>query len=58
MSLQLRDFCDKFIFLLTHTLELLLHDGVLVDNRMLRLKLIIIALIVLFFFLVNFDTCQ
>lgn len=44
--------------MLPHSLELLLHDGVLVDDGMLRLELVVVSLIVFFFFLVQLDSSQ
>lgn len=56
MGLKLRNLCDKFVLLLPHTLQLLLHDCVLVDYGMLRLEFIVVTLVVLLLFLVDLDT--
>jgi hypothetical protein len=53
MGFKLANLCNKFILLLPHSLELFLHDGILVNNGMLRLELIVVALIILLILLVD-----
>ena len=44
---ELSDLTDQLILLLPHSFELFLHDGVLVDNGVLRLEFVVVALLVL-----------
>jgi hypothetical protein len=58
VGFQLGDLSDEFVLLLAHALQLLLHDGVLIDDRVLRLELVVVALVVLLLLLVELDASQ
>ena len=51
---ELCELGDEFVLLFTHPFEFFLHDGVLVDDRVLGLKLVIVALFVFFLDLKKF----
>jgi hypothetical protein len=55
MGLQLGNFGDELILLLAHAFEFLLHDGVLIDDGVLRLELVIVPLVVFLLLLVDLD---
>ena len=53
MSFDLTYLANKIIFLLPHPFQFLLHHGILIDYRMLVLKLVVISLFSIFLFLIQ-----
>ena len=53
VAFDLTDLANKVIFLFPHPFQFLLHHGILIDNRMLLLKLVIISLFCIFLFLIQ-----